>query len=485
LAALAGVAVATGQAPLNFWWAALPGLAALIHLISHAPNARAAVWLGLWGGAGQFVLSLSWIVEPFLIDPETYGWMAPFALVFIAFGLSLFWAAAAGLSQLLPRNRALGFALALTVTEMTRGWVLTGFPWALIGHIWIGTPVAQIAAALGPNALTLLATLLAALPIAFRWRGVMASALLFVTAFGIGLARLAEPDPTTDLVTLRLVQPNAEQHLKWDPQRALFYFDRQLALTAADPKPGEPAPDLVVWPETAVPYLLNRPGAALIDIAYAAADRPVIVGIQRSDDTRGWNSLALIGAGGAVDAVYDKHHLVPFGEYIPFGDLAYRLFGIQAFAAQQGNGYSAGRGAVTIDLGPKLGLTLPLICYEAVFPQDVAATPNRPRFILHITNDAWFGKINGPYQHLAQARLRAIEQGLPLARAANTGVTAMIDAKGRVTAALPMGVSDALDATLPAALPPTPYARHGELPFVLLLIGLVLAVTFHRRARSA
>jgi apolipoprotein N-acyltransferase len=201
--------------------------------------------------------------------------------------------------------------------------------------------------------------------------------------------------------------------------------------------------------------------------------------------SRGYNSLAMILPDGSIGPVYDKHHLVPFGEYIPFGDIAYRLFGVSAFASQQGAGYSAGPGAAVLDLGPKLGHALPLICYEAVFPQDLRAAPQRADWIMQITNDAWFGKLTGPWQHLAQARLRAIEQGLPLLRAANTGISAVIDARGRVVAAIPLGVADFVDAPLPPPLPPTVYAQTGDLPLVLLLLGLCAGLLlWGRRAKA-
>jgi apolipoprotein N-acyltransferase len=186
----------------------------------------------------------------------------------------------------------------------------------------------------------------------------------------------------------------------------------------------------------------------------------------------------MINPDATIGHIYDKHHLVPFGEYLPFGDFAYRWLGISAFAAQEGNGYSAGQGPVLLDLGPKLGLALPLICYEAVFPQDLRAAKGRANFIMQLTNDAWFGKLTGPWQHLAQARLRAIEQGLPFLRSANTGVSAVIDARGRVLSHLPMGVAGHLDTALPTALAATFYAGTGDLPFLVLLIGLLALVVF-------
>lgn len=475
-----GAVAASGQAPMDFYRLALFGLFAALLLVSGARSAGAAAWLGLFLGAGYFMLALSWIVEPFLVEPETYAWMIPFVLLLMPFGLGLFWAAAAGVAHRLGQGRAtrvLWLALLLTFVEIARGYVFTGFPWAMLGHIWIDTPVAQTAALVGAGGLTALTLVLAALPAAFGWRTAAISILILVGLYSYGEG-LRSPDYAENPAIVRLVQPNAEQHLKWDPDRANVYFNRLLTLSST---PTAIRPDLVVWPETSVPYLLNVSSGLGQAIARAGRGAQMAVGIQRVVGNRGYNSLAMIAPDGGIGQVYDKHHLVPFGEYIPFGDLAYKLFGISAFAAQQGAGYSAGSGAAVLDLGPKLGHALPLICYEAVFPQDLRAAPMRADWLLQITNDAWFGKLTGPWQHLAQARLRAIEQGLPLLRSANTGVSAVIDARGRIVAAIPLGVADFVDAPLPPALPPTVYAQFGDVPIVLLLLGLCAGLLLWRQ----
>ncbi len=483
-----GAVMASGQAPLGFWWLTLPALAAAFLLISRAATADHAAWLGLFLGGGYFALALSWIVEPFLIEPETYAWMIPFVLVLLPFGMGLFWALAAGLAHRFgnPARRLALLAVAFAVAELARSYVLTGFPWALIGHIWVDTPIAQLGALIGPIGLTLLTTLAAAAIANAKPIPLVGAGLGAAAAVAFGTTQLAAPLPVqADAPIIRLVQPNAEQHLKWDAERAHLYFDRQLDLTAAAPELGRPRPDLVVWPETSVPYLLNNNEAVLAAIAQAGQGAQVVVGIQRLEGNRGFNSLAVISPDGHATHLYDKHHLVPFGEYIPFGDLAFDLFGLTAFASQLGAGYSAGPGAVLLDLGPKLGRALPLICYEAVFPQDLRAAFGRADWILQITNDAWFGELTGPWQHLAQSRLRAIEQGLPLLRAANTGVTAVIDARGRVLAQIGLGVAGHLDATLPAALARTPYARFGDWPMLLLLAGLAVALLARRPRAKA
>jgi apolipoprotein N-acyltransferase len=464
-----GLVMATGQAPLGFWFLAWPALVALIALMARAAGPGQAAWIGLFAALGHFGLALSWLVEPFLIDIARHGWMAPFAVVLMAGGLGLFWAAAAAAGHRAGqgRLRPLALAGALAAAELARGYVLTGFPWAMIGHVWIDTPVAQVAALAGPSGLTLLTTVSAALPLMLGGAGVAAGLALLGAAAVFGFLRLSAPDPADRPVMLRLVQPNAAQEDKWDPDRARMFFQRQLDYTAAAPRP-----DLVIWPETAVPWLLDQSPELAPIIAEAAGGATVVLGVQRSEGARFWNSLAVIAPDGTVGAVHDKHHLVPFGEYIPFGDLASEWFGLTAFAARDGNAYSAGPGPALVGLGSGLGRVLPLICYEAVFPQDLRGLPARPDWLLQITNDAWFGTLTGPYQHFAQARLRAIEQGLPLVRVANTGVSGVIDAKGRVRDRIALGQAAWRDAPLPGVLPQPPYARWGEGPVLLLLAGL-------------
>ncbi|MCL7464912.1 apolipoprotein N-acyltransferase [Phaeovulum sp. NW3] len=500
LAAALGAGVAAGQAPLGWWFVALPALAGLIAWILRAPSVAQAAWAGWAAGFGYALAAMFWIVEPFLVDPWVHGWMAPFALVLMAAGMGLFWALGTGLGAALaqrPVARALGVAAGLALSDLLRSYLFTGFPWVLLGHVWVGTPVAQAAAVVGPVGLSLVTTLLAA-GLALAWPGagprrtgggraalrrLGPSALALVALAGLwagGAARLATPEPARDTpIRLRLVQPNAPQHLKWHPDYRLDYFYRHLDLTAA---PADAPTDLVIWPETAVPFLLDRPGDGLAMIAEAAGGVPVALGVQRAEGLRYFNSLAVIGADAQPGAVYDKFHLVPFGEYIPFGDALARL-GLRAFAAQEGNGYTPGPGARVLDLGP-LGRVQPLICYEAVFPQDLRAAPERPDWLMQVTNDAWFGNLSGPWQHLAQARLRAIETGLPLARAANTGVSAVIDGRGRVVAALGLDQAGVVDADLPAALPVTPYWIWGDGPVAGAILALIAGLALHgRRAR--
>ena len=471
-----GSVMASGQAPLGMWGLTLLALWGLTVLVVRAGTTGQGLWLGLFGGIGYFGVTLSWIVDPFLIDPEVYGWLAPFALLGVAVGFALFWALAAGLAVRFapgPRVRAALFAVTLALVEMWRGVLWTGFPWGMIGHVWIDTPFAQLGALVGPTGLTALTTLAAALPVVAGAWSVPILALVAAGGIAWAAARPAAPLGGDASPMVRVIQPNAEQHLKWDPDRAATFLRRGLDLTAAAGAPGVRRPDLVVWPETSVPYLLDGAEEVLAEIAAAAGGATPVVGIQRVDGPRAWNSLVVLGPGGAVEDLYDKHHLVPFGEYMPFGDVLFETFGISALAAKSGNGFSAGPGPAILDLG-RLGKALPLICYEALFPEDIHAAPGRADYLLQITNDAWFGHLTGPWQHLAQARFRAIEQGLPLIRSANTGISAVVDAKGRILAELPLDVPGLLDVALPGPLPPTPYARTGDRPVVLLLLALAL-----------
>lgn len=476
LAAGLGAVMALGQAPVGAWYLTLPALAGLLWLVGRAVP-KAGVWLAWFGGAGYFGLALNWIVQPFMVDAAKDGWMAPFALVFLAFGLALFWAGAAALA--VPLRRPIwGFAVTLACAELARGYVLTGFPWALLGHVWIDTPVSQFAALMGPSGLGLLTLLCAAGLATRRGLAIAGAGAALAAAWGWGVWVLAQPAPETSGLTLRLVQPNAAQQAKWDPELAQMHMQRLLDLS----EDGPPV-DLVIWPETALPYLLDRHMELAEYIARAGMGAPVIIGQQRAEGDRYWNSLTVVNPDARLGPNYDKHHLVPFGEYIPFGDVLFDWVDISAFASQIGNGYTKGPGPQVLDLG-RLGHVLPLICYEAVFPQDLRAA-TRPDWLLQITNDAWFGTWTGPFQHAAQARLRAIEQGLPLVRVANTGVTAVYDARGRSVAALPFGVEGKLDVTLPGAAAETPYARWGEGPVLVLLVGLGAAAFLRRKASNA
>ncbi|MGR3760311.1 apolipoprotein N-acyltransferase [Roseobacteraceae bacterium NS-SX3] len=475
-----GALLAQALAPSHLLWAVPLALAGIAALALRAGTPWQGAGLGWLFGLGYFAFALSWIVEPFFVDPERHAWMAPFALVFMAGGLALFWAAAFGAAVRYAAGgwRLLLLAAAWSLAEFARAYLLTGFPWAAFGQFWADTPAMRLLPWTGPHGLALL-TLAACLPLALLRRRPAAAVAPLGLAAGLVAALPAPPAPALTGQTVRIVQPNAPQDEKWHPESRWRFVRRALAFTGE--RAGGARPDLVVWPETAVPQLLNHADDVLGAMAGAAGGTPLLFGIQREQAGRYYNSAAVLGADGGAAQLYDKAHLVPFGEYVPFGNLMAR-FGIHGFASQAGAGYAAGPGARLLDL--PIGRALPLICYEAVFPQDVNAAAERPDVLVQITNDAWFGTFSGPYQHLVQARMRAAEQGLPMVRAANTGVSAMIGPYGRVREALPLGEAGYIDAALPAPLPPTLYSRTGDLP--VFLFGIVLAaVPLWRRRRLA
>jgi len=294
------------------------------------------------------------------------------------------------------------------------------------------------------------------------WPGLVG--VLFAT---LGLQGLTPRAPliAADAKTVRLIQPNAPQHQKWDRDWMGVFFDRALDQTR-----GGSAPDVVVWPETSVPSLLEYADPLIAEISAAARGAPVVAGIQRRTQDAFHNSAILIDGPTTISDIADKAHLVPFGEYIPLAAWLEPL-GLGTLVEQvAGFAPGTGDGLMQID---GLGLTRVLICYEGIFPEEIQHGDQRADVLLIITNDAWFGGGPGPRQHLVQARARAIEQGLPVIRAANTGISAVIDARGTVLDQLPLNTAGYLDAAVPSSLPITVYARIGDWPlFVLLILAI-------------
>ncbi|MGB3688434.1 MAG: apolipoprotein N-acyltransferase [Jannaschia helgolandensis] len=473
LPVLAGLAAALGQAPWELWWLALPAYVVGIYSITVA---RWPFLAGLLFGMAHFALALNWIIEPFLVDAALTGWLAPFALLGFSLGFGLFWAVAGWLGMRLSGG-PIGVGVALAGAELLRSYVLTGFPWGLPGHILIGSPALTASAYVGAHGLGLMVLLGAAL-IAARTPVRMASGVaIWLLPFGLALTLPDAPAVPDDAPVIRLVQPNAPQSQKWDPDFIYVFFQRGLAETAAAPL-GR-APDAVVWPETSLPQLLRYSDDLRPVIATAAGGKPVVIGAQRyGEDGRPRNSVVMLtGEGGDVAQVQDKFRLVPFGEYLPLKGF-FEMFGLGPLAAQLAGGFVPGDGPVLMDL-PEIGTVLPLICYETIFPQ-ILRQVDRPKAILNLTNDAWFGANAGPQQHLALARLRSAESGLPLLRAANTGVSAVIDARGNILGSLPLGEAGHLDAALPPALPPTLYIMTGDWAALMVLLLLTAFLLWHR-----
>jgi apolipoprotein N-acyltransferase len=492
-----GAVVALALPPLDFW-PALLGFAGLLDLLRRAEDPRRAFVLGWCFGFGHFLAGLYWIAIAFFADAERFGVLAVPAVLLLCAGLAFYPALAALLVALYRWRSASAAALALAVvwllTEWLRGHLFGGFPWNLIGYAFAGsTGVSQLAAVTGIWGLSLLAVAAGALPVALlepgvrlRWQPAAAAGLVLALAWLGGTLRLQEgPSEATPGVRLRLVQGNIAQHHKWQPELRARWFERYLELSA---RPAERI-QAVIWPESATPYPLDREPAARRLIAQVVPPGGLLLtGGERfdleSEPPRAWNSLFALDDKGRILAVYDKRDLVPFGEFLPFRTVLGRL-GLEK-VTQGSIDFQPGPGRETLDL-PGLPPFSPLICYEAIFPGGVIDPHARPDWLLNITNDAWFGVSSGPYQHFAMARFRAIEEGLPLVRAANTGISAVVDPFGRVQARLDLEVTGVLDAALPAPLAPPPFARLGLWPLIVLVwaTGLVIAAIEFRARRVA
>ena len=449
----AGALAGFGQAPFGLPILTVVALALGLFLVNRAHGTR-RFWHGWALGLGYFGHVMAWIVEPFLVDIARHGWMAAPALFLMAGGLALFWGIAARLSQGVW-SLALGIALA----EVARSFVLSGLPWGLVGYVWIDREAYQLARFIGPHGVTALTFLLGATMVgrSHILRGVG----LVVAVLAVSVAPLAWTPDTQVGPMVRILSPNVLQQDKWHPDTREAMYQRHLDLTQGPPV------DLVVWPESALTMQLS---ATRSDILAAAGDAPVLLGHQYSPDFETFfNAATVLDAKNADgDAIYLKSKLVPFGEYIPLTPIA-RRFGLTGLADAAGLGFSEGQGAVTVPVRG-IGKVQILICYEGIFPHFVGSLTGRPRAIVLITNDGWFGTRGGPAQHLAQAQARAIEQGLPVVRSANRGISAMIDARGQVTRRVGFDETTRLDAVLPDADPATVYAKIGDVPIALLFL---------------
>lgn len=459
---------ALGHAPFGLWPIALVGFFGMMWLVAVVTRPG---WAAFAAGVGYFSVALHWIVEPFLVDVGTHGWMAPGALILLSAGLALFWGASGWLAgRVFPHQRLLAFAVLLAGAEMLRGHVLTGFPWAMPAYIWADTPMRMAVSWTGSYGLTLIMLVALALPFAMgRVAGTLWGASLLGVTFALGMLRAETADYETALLgQVRLVQPNVPQREKWDFDKVPVHLRRLIDLSE------DPEADLVIWPESAVAYPLHQ-AEPVLQAASEAAGVPVIIGLNRSTGDQIWhNALAVVGTDGTVVETYDKVHLVPFGEYIPF-----KIDFLRAMAASSGFGFTPGAAVRLIDT--PLGSALPLICYEGIFPGHFFKA-DRPDYLLQITNDAWFGNFSGPFQHLDQMRFRAAEHGLSAVRAANTGVSAVIDHLGRVEASLDLNEAGYLDRPVHGGVR-TVYSYTGDWPAILIIL-LTMAALSPRKLRN-
>jgi apolipoprotein N-acyltransferase len=497
-------------APLGLWPLIVVPMTVAIWLLDGAigrtPFARLRIAFadGWWWGFGFFLAGFWWLGAAFLVEADKFAWAMPLGVVALPAGLALFPAVAFALARIrwpVGARRVLVFALALGVMEWLRGQVLTGFPWnapgmALAASLWL----AQSAALVGLHGLTLIATALGAAPAVLatgqtsreRWGAPLAAMAVLLAMLGFGVWRLpAQASATVPNVKLRIMQPNLPQDAKFEPSNGQEILRGYLSLsdTATSPQNlGVQDVTHLIWPESAFPFLLARTPEALAEIAAALpANVTLITGAARAGEALPgegrppiYNSIQVVSDEGIVTASYDKVHLVPFGEYLPpvFEKLI-RSVGLSEFVAIPG-GFAAGRRQASLSV-KGLPLVAPVICYEVIFPGEVVPPGPRPGLLLNVTNDGWFGQTIGPHQHFAQARLRAIEEGLPLVRAANTGISGVVDGYGRVTASLGLGQRGVLDASLPKVVPFTLYARLGNSIFLSMVVIVFILMWIPQR----
>jgi apolipoprotein N-acyltransferase len=502
IALLAGACGALALAPVNFFPAFAIPMVLSVWLLdgsaggTHFMSLRRAGEAGWWLGFGYFLAGLWWLGAAFLADGDQFAWALPLGVVGLPAFLAFFTALGFVLARLLwsssPR-RIFALATALSFTEWLRGSVLTGFPWNDFGMVLGGNlHLAQTASIWGLYGLTILSVLIFASPALFFEDGrktLAAGGVILLGALGLfGALRLSAPERDVKGAHLRLVQPNvAIADFRADRKTELV--ERYLSLSDRATSPNRNGIGDVThlfWPESSFPFILSEDGATLALFASRLQNAILFTGAARAgrDEPKAeyFNSIQVL-AGGEIKESYDKIHLVPFGEYVPFANVISRL-GITQFVAIPG-GFTPGRSSRLLT-APGLPPLLPLICYESIFPNQIARRINsqalRPGALLNVTNDGWFGMTSGPYQHFAQSRLRSIEQGLPLIRVANTGISAIIDPYGRTTAFAPLGVEAVIDGELPKALPPTLFSRFPIFfPFILWISVLLAALSGRRK----
>lgn len=498
----AGACGALAMPPFGLWpvlAVSFPVLVLLLDGTTGRPWARlrAAAGIGWAFGFGYFLASLWWIGAAFLVEADQFAWLLPFAVLAMPAGLGLFTAFGAVLAKLLWSDgplRLFAFAFAFTTAEWLRGHVLTGFPWNTFGYAFAQSlPLMQSAALIGAYGLTFFALLLLSTPVlALSGRrrdllGIAAAVVVVAAAAGWGAARLAAgPTRFVPGVNLRIMQPALPQDQKFNYGRREEIFAGYLQQSA---QPSKTYPDglkdvtVLIWPESALPFIYERePWAAEALAATLPANVTLVTGAVRygappkGQHSPFFNSVRVIDHQGNVLRSTDKSHLVPFGEYLPFQDLLESL-GIEQLTRVRG-GFSSAGALRPLEV-PGLPLAAPLVCYEIIFPGNVIPKGERPHLLLNLTNDAWFGSTPGPYQHFVQARLRAVEEGLPLVRAANTGISAIVDPMGRIVASGALEERVLVDGPLPEPLKTVPPAAlHAKsflfwVQFFSLLLALL------------
>ena len=509
LAFSAGAVSVLAMAPFDAWPVLFLTFPILVWLVDGAAGGRlgglpSAAIVGWWFGFGYFLAGLYWVGYAFLVDAKTFGWLLPFAVIALPAAMACYTGLGLALARMLwtrGPTRLIALAVALTAAEWLRGHLFSGFPWNVYGYALTGPLVlAQSAALIGIWGLTFIAVAVFASPAVFAddrtdsrrpWLPMVLGIAILAALATYGAWRLGRT-PTTfvDNVRLRIMQPNLQQDDKFNysaKQRVMSHYLELSDRSTGPQSTGVRDATHLIWPESAFPFLLTREPDALAQIAALIPEGTVLItGAVRAPELppgqkieRAYNSIYVIDHDGSILSVYDKIHLVPFGEYLPFQDFLEKL-GLMQLTKLPG-GFIAGerRRPMPVPRAPRM---LPFLCYEIIFPGETVPDNERPGWLLNLTNDGWFGISSGPYQHLQQARVRTIEQGLPLVRAANTGISAVIDPLGRIVKSLPLGTEGIMDASLPRRIDATLYARTGD-SGVALVIGAALIIIIRRRVK--
>ncbi len=515
VACLAGGLSALAMPPLHAFPVLFITFPVLVWLLDGAaeidgrkgPALRAAFYTGWAFGFGFFFAGLYWIGGAFLVEAEVFGWALPFAVTLLPAGLAFFPAFACALARALwipGPGRLIALALAWTIFSWLRGHILSGLPWNLVGYSLTGSPeIMQIVSITGIYGLGLFTVLLVSAPalladmdeqdrVSHRRFFAFPLALtgVFVIIWSYGAYRLSQAGPgSVTGISLRLVQPNILQKEKWKPENRSAILDTMLELSDKATSPrhmGVGNVTHLIWPEVALPFLMLESAGARAAIAALLPDDTVLItgAIRREKATatakeRFYNDILVLDGEARLVAKYDKVHLVPFGEYLPFQGFLESI-GFEQLTRQRG-GFTPGRQRKSLKVGAAPPFS-PLICYEIIFPGAVVSADTRPAWIINVTNDAWYGRTAGPYQHLHFSRVRAVEEGLPVIRNANTGITAVIDPFGRILGKIGLNLKGVIDSPLPKALPATIYSRYGDLILLFFLAGFGL-LTIYRYYR--
>lgn len=486
LAFVLGMLSVTILPPHDAFWLGFVTFPTFLLLINAAETKKAAFAVGYWFGFGYFACNMAWIGNALLIDAVRFGWLYPLTLAAAGGFFGLFVAFPALLSKLFNGifARYLSFSAFWVVFEWIRSFIFTGFPWNLLGSsLMFSNTMLQAAAVIGTYGLSLFVIMSFTAPALYLYtpnrKTALAASLipllLATTVYGYGFWRLKQTDTTPSDFTVRIIQPSIPQAMKWNTKKLQDNFAEYIKLSQA---PGLEKIKIVVWGETATPFPLDFEPQYLAQIAKAVPPQGyLITGLVRyqyhNGEFRPLNSMFAITDDGKIVASYDKSHLVPFGEYIPLRSILPKWIRPVTNAVTD---FLPGNGPSVTKL-PKIPGFGTLICYEIIFPHQIINPDNRPDWLINLTNDGWYGDSQGPYQHLATTRLRAIEEGRTIVRAANTGISAVISPCGEIIASIGLNKKGWLDANLPKQMfLPTIYGRFGNIiPLILCLMNICLA----------